>query len=477
MDIKFIDTKALYLQIYEQFRREILEGVYTAGQRLPPIRKLASDLGVARNTVEAAYRQLVQEGFVSSRTGSGYTVEDLNLNEELFSKSVDESIGAYSAHERQLIMSMQKPVCTYTYDFNYGNLEEDAFPSEVWRKLTSDALHSFEAGGASRYDDHQGDYLLRLNLVNHLRKSRGVRCFPEQVIIQAGTPAAIQSVMQLFDPAIDTVAMEEPGYQGARLAFEQCRFKITPCPIFHGSSLFIRSLARSGARLCFVTPSNQFPTGAILPMQARLQLLEWARVNEAYILEDDYCHEFRYSAHPVPSLQSLDTHHRVIYMGTFSTTFSPALRMSYVILPPELLGQWKEHFQLAHSSVPWFTQVVMRRFIEQGHWEKLVRRALMRNKQKYETLIAALQTYLGDKIALTENGAGLHVLVQTKDGRSQEELVELAGEQSVGVYETNRYWISSHPLKANHILVGFSSIKKADIEPGVQALKRAWFGE
>jgi len=472
----FSDTKTLYLRIYEQFKREIMEGVYSAGQRLPSIRKTAEDFGVARNTIEAAYRQLLQEGFVSSRTGSGYTVEQLNLNEQLFSKSVDESVEAFGNRERQLILSTQKPPRSYEYDFDYENLEADAFPSDTWRKLTADALHGVEAGGACCYNDNQGDYLLRLNIVNHLRKSRGVSCFPEQIVIQAGTQSSIQNLMQLFDPLLDSVAMEEPGYQGARLVFQQGRFRVIPCPIYQGTTFYMRSLFKTAAKLCYVTPSNQFPTGVILPMQARLQLLDWAHTTDAYILEDDYCREFRYNAHPVPSLQSLDAYHRVIYMGTFSTTLSPALRMSYLILPPELLSRWKEHFYAAHSSVPWFSQVVLRRFIEQGHWEKLIRRALAHNKHKYEALINALNTHMKDNIELMENGAGLHVLVRVKDGRSQEQLVRLAEEQGVGVYGTSQYWISDNPVWENPILIGFSSIKKEAIEPGIRMLAKAWFG-
>ena len=476
MNINFTATKALYLQIYDQFKHEIMEGIYSAGQRLPSIRKLADELGVARNTVEAAYRQLLQEGFVSSKTGSGYKVEQLNLHERRFSISVNESVDTYNSHEKQLIANTQNLSQTFKYDFCYGDLESGSFPGDTWRKLTADALQSTEARGASCYNDNQGDYLLRLNIANHLRKSRGVRCFPEQVVVQAGTQASILNLMQLFDPALHMVAMEEPGYDAARVAFEQSRFEIIPCPVYNGFGTYIRSLAASDAKLCFVTPSNQFPTGGNIPMRARLQLLDWARASDAYILEDDYCREFRYNAHPVPSLQSLDTSHRVIYMGTFSKVLSPALRMSYLILPPELLAQWQEHFRKSAPTVPWLTQVVLRRFVEQGHWEKFIRRARTRNRQKHETLIQAMNKYLRDRVELVENGAGLHLLVRVRDGRSQEELVRLAAAGDVGVYETNRYWMTDSPARGNYILLGFSAIKKEDIEPGIKALAKAWFG-
>ncbi|MCL2826883.1 MAG: PLP-dependent aminotransferase family protein [Eggerthellaceae bacterium] len=476
MKSNLLDTQAIYLQIYESFKCDILEGAYTYGQRLPSIRKLASDLDVARNTVESAYRQLMQEGFVSSRPGSGYWVEQLSTHEGAVSTSAHESVSAFGSHERQLIAGTHKPPAPCLYDFSFDNLEEDAFPFDTWRRLTADALYSVEAQGACCYHDNQGDYLLRLNIANHLRKSRGVRCFPEQVVIQAGTQAALLNLMQLFDPSKDTVAMEEPGFEGARIVFEQCGFDVIPCPVHQGFSAYLRFLSTSDTKLCFSTPSNQFPTGAVMPKHARLQLLEWAQAHDAYILEDDCCREFSYKPRPVPSLQSLDTNHRVIYLGTFSKSLSPALRVSYLVLPPELLDRWKQHFRLYHSAVPWLSQVVLRRFIAEGHWEKLLRRAHTRNKRKYEALVAAIGAFMKGKVELWESGTGLHVLVRVRDGRSEQQLVGLAREAGVGVYETSRYWMGADPLRGQHILIGFSSIREEDIAPGIQALAQAWFG-
>jgi len=468
----------LYLQIYEQCRKEIIEGVYPAGEKLPPIRKLAEELRVARNTVESAYRQLAQEGFVASKSGSGYVVEKLNLDDMVFAANINDSFNRYADHEKAVLSSFPEipEKKSYEYDFSYGNLSDNAFPVETWRKLTTDVLYSTEIADASRYNDNMGDFLLRLNIANHLRKTRGVHCFPQQVVIQAGTQASLQNLLTLFDPAKDRIAMEDPGNDGVRLVFTHNRFEVVPCPVYQGSQAFFDALTHSGARLAFVTPSNQFPTGTVMPVQGRQHLLDWARTNNAYIIEDDYCREFRYNVRPVPALQSLDTYHRVIYLGTFSRALSPAMRMNYLILPPELLKQWTEVFAGYYSAVPWLSQVVLRRFMERGHWDKLLRRTQTHNKRKRELLLAALREHMGGKITIMESGAGLHLLLGVRDERSQDTLIVEAEKEGVCICETDKYWIEKpHPLE-NYVLIGFSAIDEDRIAPGIERLAQAWFG-
>ncbi|MCL1799647.1 MAG: PLP-dependent aminotransferase family protein [Eggerthellaceae bacterium] len=472
-----LDTP-LYLQIYEQCKKEIVEGVYPAGEKLPPIRKLADELGVARNTVESAYRQLGQEGFVASRSGSGFMVERLNLDDIVFAASVNDSFGRYGDHERASLFAFSESAQAESapYDFSYGNLADNAFPVETWRKLTTDTLYSTEIADASRYNDSMGDFLLRLNITNHLRKTRGVHCFPQQVVIQAGTQAALQNLLMLFDPERDKVAVEDPGYDEVRRVFANNRFEMVPCPVCKSNRSFFDALAHSGARLAFTTPSNQFPTGQIMPVQSRQHLLDWARTNNAYVIEDDYCREFRHNTRPVPSLQSLDTYHRVIYLGTFSKVLSPALRMSYLILPPALLEQWANTFRGYHSAVPWLSQAVLRRFMERGYWDKLLRRAQTHSRRKRDVLIGAIKDTMGGRVNIMESGAGLHLLLGVRDERGQHALIAEAEKAGVRVYETERYWMEKpHPLE-NYVLVGFSAIDEEKIAPGIACLAKAWFG-
>ncbi|MDR0514433.1 MAG: PLP-dependent aminotransferase family protein [Coriobacteriaceae bacterium] len=394
-----------------------------------------------------------------------------------FAITADDSFNLFNDEQRRLLSVGTPAFGACEYDFTYGNLLPGSFPAEAWRKLTADALFSIEGTQTSCYNDNLGDFLLRLNIANHLRKSRGVRCFPEQVVIQPGTQAAIQNLLQLFNPAKDKVAMEEPGYDGVRKVFEHAGFKLIPCPTHLDTEAYLDAVNHSGARLAYVTPSHQFPIGAIMPTQSRQQLLDWARVNDAFLIEDDYCHEFRYRTRAMPSLQSLDTYHRVVYAGTFSKVLSPALRMSYLILPPTLLASWRERYDGYYSAVPWLNQAVLRRLFEEGLWDKLVRKAYTRNKRRHEALRDALQRYLGDKIDIIEGGTGLHLLIGVRDGRNQETLIGQAASAGVRVYGTDRYWIArEHPL-GNHLLLGFSAIAEERIAPGIATLAQAWFPE
>ena len=377
----------LYLQIYDSMRRDITE-------KLMPIRKLAESLDVSRNTVENAYAQLLAEGYVTSRSGSGYVVCDVEFS-PLSEASVEEDraaaareakraassaavgrvspslsnqgLGGRNAAERTTAHSTKfvspspsegrtphTPVIEF--DFTYGDRPRGSFPEVAWRKLTSDALFSVDSK-VNAYGDGLGEIELRAEIARHIHATRGVNCEPEQVVLQAGTQAALGNLLDLFDPMRDGVAIENPGYDGAMAVFRNRGFRITPLPVCPDiteaqQDAFASSLYASGAKLAFCTPSNQFPLGMTMPLSMRVRLIKWAAERDGYILEDDYCREFRYTERPIPSLQSLDTRNRVIYMGTFSKVLSPALRMSYLVLPPQLLDRWREKFARHYCPVP-----------------------------------------------------------------------------------------------------------------------------
>lgn len=492
------NPQPLYVQLYEQFKQMILRGAFAAGEKLPPIRKLCDERGVSRNTVEAAYRQLVSEGYVFSKPGSGYTVENLSLEElgliagigqpasaardysraqtQDFARSLSQKQGASCDASGAQTHSFAAKDHSCEYDFTYGNLEHDLFPAKLWQKLTTAALFGVEARNANCYNDHQGDYLLRQAIASNLLKNRGVSCSAHQVIIQSGTQAAAQSLAQLFDPAKDTIAFEDPGYDGVRQVFKNNRYRVVPCRAAQRSSDFFEDLAASGAQLVFVTPSNQFPTGRGMTTHERFALIEWAQINDAYVIEDDYCSEFRYDGRPSPAIQSLDITESVIYLGTFSKALSPALRISYMILPEHLHLRWQERFKGYYPTVPWLSQIVLRSFIEEGHWDRLVRKAKTRNKHKHDILVHTLKAFMGERIEVLHSGSGLHLLVRVKDGRSQDTLVEQAAKQGVRVYKTDAYWLGECPPQHNHILIGFSAIEEDRIVPGIECLYQAWFG-
>lgn len=294
--------------------------------------------------------------------------------------------------------------------------------------------------------------------------------------MQGGTQTSVQNLLTLFDAARDTVAMEDPGYDGVRSVIERARFAIKPCRVTDDVRVFLSDLESSGARLAYLTPSSQFPTCRIMPTDVRERVLAWAEDADAYILEDDYCRDFRYRERSLAPLASMDARGRVIYMSTFSKSLSPALRMNYLVLPTPLLKRWREAFASSYSPVPWLNQQVLARFMTDGSWDRHLRRVQTRNRRKYDALTAALREYMGGKVDVLECGTGLHLLVRVRDGRSQDELVAAAAAADVAVYPTKKYWANPACATEGVVLVGFSSIAEVDIRPGIAALARAWFG-
>lgn len=459
-----LDTP-LYQQLFDQLRHRIEEGGQPEGSRLPPIRSMAADLGCARNTVENAYALLAQEGYVKSRPGSGYIVQNVAFLQVDADRSQAPGEKLLGADENRV-----------RYDFTYGNLEPGTFPAAAWRAITDDILLSVERTGCDAYNDPFGEKALRSAIAWRLATQRGIDCTPSQIIIQGGTQTSMQNLLALFDGARDVVAMEDPGYDGVRTVVERARFALAPCRVGAGADAFRADLEASGARLAYLTPSSQFPTCSVMPTDTREAVLKWAERHDAYLLEDDYCRDFRYRERSLPPLASMDRRGRVIYMGTFSKSLSPALRINYLVLPEPLRDRWREAFASSYSPVPWLNQQVLARFMTDGSWDRHLRRVQAKNRRKYETLTRVLRATMGNDVEMLENGTGLHLLVRVRDGRPQDELVRRAAEADVAVYPTKKYWTDPARHVSSTVLVGFSSIAEDDIEPGIRALAAAWFG-
>ena len=236
-----------YQQLFDQLRADIEDGTRPAGAKLPSIRGLAGDLGCARNTVEQAYHLLTQEGYVESRPGSGYVVQNVAYLQP-------------TAASPACAVLLGSPARRARYDFTYGNLEPGTFPALAWRTITDDVLLSVESAGCDAYNDPFGEEALRVAIAWRIATQRDIDCTPGQVIVQGGTQTSVQNLLALFDGAADTVAMEDPGYDGVRSVIERARFAIAPCRVTEGYDAFLEDLEASGARLVYLTPSSQFPT-------------------------------------------------------------------------------------------------------------------------------------------------------------------------------------------------------------------------
>ncbi len=457
----------IYQQIYQRMRDDIIRGTLAPGAKLPSIRKLAGQLGIARNTIDNAYKQLCVEGYVRARQGFGYIVRDIAF-EEL------KDIGSSStiSNEDVPLDSVKEQ---FRYDFLYGNLCEDVFPIDAWRRLSADVLSQKNAHELTAYGTKRGDRGLRVQIAAHLAKSRGVVCKPEQIIMTSGTQQSIALVLGLFDPACDRVAMDDPGYFAAHAVFRNAGFVLDGLRSDAGPEMFMEYVEKSKARLLYTTPSHQFPFGWCMDQNTRAQLLAHAVQKDAYIFEDDYDSSYRYNSQPVPSLQSMDQWGRVIYLGTFSKILSPALRMSFVVLPPSLLQRYEQNYQGTRSTVCGIEQATLQKFMEQGLMEKHVRRTTLAYRKRYQLLMDLLRREFDGRVKVYEGEAGLFVLLAVNNGLDQEDLVIAAGKKDVRVYHTRRFWLNPADAPDNLVLLGFSAANEQTIQNGIPLLKSAWF--
>lgn len=455
-----------YVQVYEALKQDIERGAYSVDDKLPSVRYLAHELSVSRNTIGKAYEQLYAEGYVVSKDRSGFHVDPaifdvVGVPRERAACEVDPAAPAESGKGARL-----------PYDFFYGGLPDELLPIDALRRAAVAALSS-QIEGANAYSDAFGLTGFREQVARYLERTRGVRCSAGQIAVQSGTRDGLERLVKLFDPSRDVMAVEQPGYLGDMQVFANNRFPLAPLNVWP-SSLFFDDLEKSGAKLVYVTPSHQFPTGRIMPYSDRVKLIEWADANDAFIVEDDYDSEYRYGQMPIPSLQSLDWCGRVIYSGTFSKAFSPGLRVSYLVLPPLLLEQYRERLQSYWCPVPWFVQKTLAILLEEGGYERHVRRQVKHFRASQALLVGALHSVFAEKVRIHGEGAGLHLWLEVDDPRSSGELVELARREGVGVYSPERYWVEREKADRSTVLMGYSAIPHDKITKGVELLGKAW---
>lgn len=291
-----------YEQIYQALVREILSGSLSAGDRLPATRRLAEELSVGRNTVDKAYQQLAAEGYVQPRQGSGFLVNRIPL--ELPAEE-DSALSVSDDPPRE-------PAIPARYDFAYGSMDNSVFPYRQWRKSLNNALAAMELSEIIPYPCRQGEPALRREIARYLQRSRGVICSPSQMVITCGQQHSMEILANIFEPSGKVFAMEDPGYDGIRVIFANHHYRLLPVPV-EEDGVSVNALRGEKADLLYVTPSHQFPTGAVLPVAKRKQLLRWAEETNAYLIEDDYDSELRYYTSPIPAMQSLDPYGRTIY--------------------------------------------------------------------------------------------------------------------------------------------------------------------
>jgi len=456
--------------VYRGLRQGILSGSFRAGDRLPSTRDLAEQLGISRTVSLRAYEQLLAEGFAASRGGSGtYVSEGLGRGlPQRLEKSAKLRLSRYGTAAADVAATVDFPErrsIPLRYDFAYGRGDIATFPFEMWRRIL--LRHARRAPVRELdYAAAAGSSALREAISVHLRRSRAVICDPAQVIVVNGSQQALDLIARVLIERGDAVAIENPQYQGTREVLRAAGSRLQPVPVDR-DGLNPRRLPEN-ARLAFVTPSHQFPTGAILPLARRLALLAWARSKDAVVVEDDYDGEFHYEGQPLESLQGLDREGRVIYVGTFSRTVFSALRIGYLIAPKSLVPPFTSAKWLCDRHTATLEQQTLAEFIASGLYERHLRRVRRRNAARRQALLEAIHKYLGDRVEMTGEGAGAHVVLWPKEGVSEDALIHRAASRGVGIYGISRYFLA-RPSRTG-LMLGYSRMNEREIQEGIRRL-------
>lgn len=523
----------LYEQIYEYIRGEIRSGKLLAGERLPSTRQLAASLKIARTTVELAYEQLEEEGYLVIRRGSGaYVCETQNIPSLTEASRKPAGIGfdqTSQMHEKSPVLQ-ENPKQEAAIDFSPRTIDMSMFPYATWRRilrgiLTGDRADLFRRG------DPQGDPELRTTIAHYLHLSRGCHCDPEQIVIGAGNDYLLMVLGILLGKSASVsedhkgvrIGMESPTYLRAADVMRSMGFSIEPIADDE-SGMRADALEESDCLLAYLMPARQFPTGVVMPYPRRAELLSWAAEKEGrYLIEDDYDSEFKYRGRPVPSLQSMDAGGKVIYLGTFSKSIAPAIRVSYLILPKDLLPAFHEKAGFLSCTVPRLDQAILNEFIQEGYFERYLNRMRNHYRSKHDRMLELLKP-LEKKFDIRGQGAGLHLVLHLKNSAAcadaaggqekigqdeiEQKLADAARVQGVIVYPLSEQKLPEefssqaifpeNPCSWQHlpeklcsrqklpensssrrqvspaILLGYAALTEEEIREGTQKLIQAW---
>ncbi|MEX1029043.1 MAG: PLP-dependent aminotransferase family protein [Paenibacillaceae bacterium] len=471
------DHGPLYMQLYVHIREQIQSGMLQDGTKLPSIRSLRAQQRFSKTTIETAYQMLIEEGYVLSKPRSGLYVVNPQLSkisklridpihEILYGSAQEQELELDQVQQKQKLERDQQKLI----DFSLLAVDGDSFPTQAWRSVLNDSVSLDDNGNSiHQYGDPRGEYPLRATIAQYLKSSRGVSCIPDQIIIGTGISYSLHILSRLFEQPT-SVAFDETGIAQVRDIFQHNGFNIVPFPL-HDHELSVTELERHNIRTIYVTPSHR-PTGNPLPYAIRQQLLQWAYHNQAYIIEDDYDGEFRYSGLTLPSLQGLDQNGVVIYIGTFSKALTPALRMNYMVMPISLMKKLQSMERLL-SGPSRIDQLAMKLFIERGHWYRHIRKIRHIYRKKHAKLIQLIHSNLPNHIQIQGNSGGLHIELTVNTTCSTENLIELALVGGVRVYGSHNAGLrgrTEHPK----IYLGFGGISLEDMERGIQLLRKAW---
>lgn len=475
---------ALTRTLHEEFRNRIADGTFAAGAALPSTRALAAERGLSRTTVTLVYEQLAAEGFIETRTGAPSRVAHGAADPTPRGsrpgnqpKGPAGSLSTIGERMAALMAPSARPVGVNDIDFVYGPLAGSDFPTLAWMKALRGAER--QRSGRLEYDDPRGSLLLRKALQAHLSKTRGVVCSVEQLMVVNGSQQALDLCARLLVEPGARVVVENPGYRMAHHAFEAYGARLQPVDVDeHG--LMTGQLAALGlAQLAYVTPTHQFPLGGFMPIARRRQLLDWAAASRAWVIEDDYDSEYRYAVRPEATLLSLDARGCVIYVGTFSKTLSPQLRLGYMVLPPALVDAFTAAKRVTDRHAANGAQKALATLLEDGTYDRHVRRVRRLQHARQRALTHALERRFRDQVEVQGAASGLHVVAWFPSLPHQAEptVVEAARRRGVCVHPIGPLYVpggkGSHGQRPCGLVMGYALLDAAQIEKGVLALSKA----
>lgn len=460
----------MFQQVYQRLREAILSGTLRAGEKLPSTRDLAEQLGISRTVVLLAYDQLLAEGYAVGRGGSGtYVTGDVKIGRMTASeKLVPVKLSSFGSAAAGAWTRMNFPLRLehpLPYDFSYGRSDVSTFPFEMWRRMLSRCARRASVAELD-YGPAGGSPALREAICNHLRRSRAVVCDPDQVIVVNGSQQALDLIARVLFREDERVVVEDPLYQGTTEVLRAAGVRLIPVTVDRDG--LDPAKVPQGTRIVFVTPSHQYPSGAILPLARRLALLEWAQRNNGIIVEDDYDGEFRYEGHRLESLQGLDREGRVIYIGTFSRTVFSALRIGYLVAPKNLVTAFAAAKWLCDRHTATLEQETLAEFISSGMYERYLRRVRRRNASRRDALLEAIRKHLQDRAEATGDEAGAHLVLWPRSRVSEDEVVAGAAARGVRVYGISGYYVRK-PSRTG-IILGYSRLTEREIREGVRRL-------
>ena len=440
----------IYEQIYEFIKNEIKIGHILPDTKLPSTRSLAQSLKVSRTTIVNAYEQLMSEGYLKSRAGSGYIVNRLDiLNIER------------KEYKREYKKEKSVNDENINIDFSPTKIDSKNFPYASWRSIARKVFSS-EKEDVFSTGDNQGEYGLRMQIADYLHTARRVVCSPSNIIIGAGSEYLIMLLGLLLGSR--NIAVENPGYIKAKEIFKSMAWNVIGIDM-DIEGMDINMLDSKKADICYLMPANQYPTGVIMPINRRRELSSWCyEKSDRYIIEDDYDSEFRFVGKPIPAMQGLDPS-KIIYMGTFSKAIAPAIRVAYMVLPEKLMEEYESKLKFLSCTVPRSDQNILETFIKEGYFERHLNRMRTNYRLKRDALIESIRNNL-PQAKVFENNSGLHILL-TLEHMSEEEIINCGRLAGIRLYPISVFYTGRN-IRKSTVLVGFAGLTINEIKKGIE---------